>query len=450
MSVAQEIPAAHGAPRRGRSWPFELWLAAGVALPLCLAPLAGHVDDVDAQTYLVVARNIARSGHWFDLHFLPAVWPHFREHLPFGFWPAAVAIRVAGEGSVPMVYALFTAGAVAAAARLARTVAGEIAAVGAGLSLGLCESIWHYGGRPLLDPPLLLLTTLSCLAWCDGRQRRAAAWAALAVLVKGPHGLLPLLAVGGAEVLLERSPRALGRLLLACAVALVPAFVFLAADRFFGDGSWWRGYLVDQIGASLAGARRDGVTGPLFPLQVIAGRFWPGLPLVAVGALVALRRDAGQRRIALAVLLAIAAISLPTRKWGNHMYVTFPLLSVLAGVGAQGLLARGERFLPRVTLAASAAAVLFAVSGGGRLVLQPPCDFSSALAARLRKVGPRIGLVDADALAIAEIAAEYDLDVRPVPAPEPGMAAAAPLESPVRETFAETARGRSWKLLEPR
>ena len=430
--------------------PFEPLICLAIALPLCLAPLAGHVDDVDAQGYLVIARNIARTGRWLDPGFLPAVWPHFREHLPFGFWPAAAAMRLAGEWAVPFLYAAFSVGAVAASSRLARAIAGPAAALAAGVSLALCESIWHYSARLLLDPPLLLLTTLSCLAWCQGRRPRAAIWAALAVLVKGPYGLLPLLAVGGATLLLDRSARSARHLALVCMAALAPAFAFLVADRVWGDGSWWRGYLLDQVHASLAGERRDGVTGPFYPLRVIAGRFWPGLPFALLGGIMAVRDGKpAERKIALACLLGLAAISLPTRKWGNHMYVLFPLLAVLAGIGAKTLLERWERFLPRAGGAIAVAALLFALAGGGRLVLQPPCDFSTALASRLQRVGPRIVLVRGDFLALAELAAESGLEVWPAETPDTLLPAAVPLSYALPARFVETARGRAWKLLEP-
>src|SRR5918911_858402 len=108
------------------------WVCALVSCAALLAaPWRGHVDDFDAQIYTVVARNMARDRSWFDLRCLPSLRPVFREHLPFGFWPAAAAIRANGEW----------------------------AGVAAILLLGTCESIWQYGARLLLDAPLLLFAT---------------------------------------------------------------------------------------------------------------------------------------------------------------------------------------------------------------------------------------------------------------------------------------------------
>ena len=175
--------------------------AAGVALAcvllltsaLLVAPWKGHVDDVDAQVYQVVARNMVADGTWFDLRYLPDVWPRFREHLPFALWPAAATIRLFGEGAIDAVYALMTLATVWVTARIASRIAGPWAGVAAALALGTCESIWQYGGRLLLEPPLLLFATAAVGAALLPRPSwgRAALFSALSVLTKGPFGLLP-------------------------------------------------------------------------------------------------------------------------------------------------------------------------------------------------------------------------------------------------------------------
>jgi len=151
------------------------WVSALVACAALLAaPWRGHVDDFDAQLYRVVARNLARAHAWFDLRGLPTLHPVFREHLPFGFWPAAAAIRVGPERAIDPLYALMTLGAIAASGAIARRLAGDRAGVAAILLLGTCESIWQYGGRLLLDPPLLLFATASAGMALAGRWGWAA------------------------------------------------------------------------------------------------------------------------------------------------------------------------------------------------------------------------------------------------------------------------------------
>ncbi len=126
------------------------WIAAlAISAALIAAPWRGHVDDMDAQLYLVIARTMARERLWFDLQCLPGFYPHFREHLPFGFWPAIAAIRLFGEWAVGPVYGLFTLGAIVMSGRIARRIGGPWAGVAAMILLGTCESIWQYGGRLL-------------------------------------------------------------------------------------------------------------------------------------------------------------------------------------------------------------------------------------------------------------------------------------------------------------
>src|SRR2546428_3667522 len=177
------------------------WVSAlVVCAALLAAPWRGHVDDFDAQMYTVVARNMARDHSWFHLRCLPSLHPVFREHLPFGFWPAAAAIRAGLERAIDPLYALMTLGAIAVSGMIARRLAGDWAGVAAVLLLGTCESIWQYGGRLLLDPPLLLLATASAGMALAGRWGGAAVLGGLATLVKGPFGLLPLACVAAVRI----------------------------------------------------------------------------------------------------------------------------------------------------------------------------------------------------------------------------------------------------------
>src|SRR2546428_12055859 len=198
------------------------WVSAlVVCAALLAAPWRGHVDDFDAQMYTVVARNMARDHSWFDLRCLPSLHPVFREHLPFGFWPAAAAIRAGLERAIDPLYALMTLGAIAVSGMIARRLAGDWAGVAAVLLLGTCESIWQYGGRLLLDPPLLLLATAAAGAALAGRWGVAGVFGAVATLIKGPFGLLPLLCVA---IVRWRERRAA----LAVLGAMVPLAGFLA------------------------------------------------------------------------------------------------------------------------------------------------------------------------------------------------------------------------------
>jgi 4-amino-4-deoxy-L-arabinose transferase-like glycosyltransferase len=443
---------------RAARWASSLVLVATAAL--VAAPWRGHVDDVDAQIYLVVARHMAADRTWFDLRYLPDLWPRFREHLPFGLWPAAAAIRFAGEWAVGPVYALFTLGTVAVACRVTAALAGRWAGVAAALVLGTCESIWQYGGRPLLDPPLLFFATAAAAAVLLPRPRfvPAACCAAIAVLIKGPFGLVPLASCALARALVERSPRLLANGAAASAGAALPAAAVLLWDRFAGAGTWWHGYLEAQLAASASGARSDGIGAWWFPLSVVAGRFWPGMALVPL-ALWRTRRDPTVRILMLAGALSVALLTLPHRKWGNHAYVVFPLLAVLCGAAAAPW---AERLLARrVALSALGAAALAAwvasLAGAGRWVLQPPCIVSTEFAPALEAVPASAGVLVVsprlELLTIAELAAERGYRPRPAavlpdrPIPPVALARDGTLVPPAWQVVA---RARGWSLLRER
>jgi hypothetical protein len=365
---------------------------------------------MDAQMYLVIARNLAHDRSWFDLRFLPGWLPRFREHLPFGFWPAAATIRLLGEGWVPIIYGVLTLTAVAVGGSVAKKIGGPWAGVAAVLLLGTCESIWQYGARPLLEPPLLLFATAAAAAAFADRWGWAAVLGAVAVLIKGPFGMVPLGAVALARLPRWRGPAAV-------AAATLPLCLFLVLDP---AGGWRDGYLRNQLLASAGGARSDGVILWWFPVSVVVRRFWPGVPFLLLGLWLA-TRNVRMRPLALSCLLMIAMLCLPARKWGNHTYVAFPLLGALAGIAASQLLRMGRRPALAAGSVALAAvvAVGFFLSALGARVLRPPCVFSTALAPTLRLLAPCTPLLvvtrEPDLSAVSELAAEFHLHPRPAP-----------------------------------
>lgn len=392
--------------------------ARALALLACAAlvasPWFGHIDDFDAQIYLVVARNMARDHAWFALRYLPSVHPVFREHLPFGLWPAAAAIRLLGEWAVPMVYALFTLATVAAV--------GRVGGVLGMLLLGTCASIFQYGGRLLLDPPLLFFATAAAVAALEDRWDTAAVFAAIGVLVKGPFGLLPLFCVVVA--------RRRGFWTLPAAVA--PLGLFLLADP---AGGWRTHFLFDQLLASATGARADGVAAWWFPLAVVARRFWPGLPFALYGLR---KRDP----LAVACVLLVALLCLPARKWGNHAYVAFPMLAMLGGAAVNDV---RVRWLSPLT---AAGALVFCLGGFGARLLRPPCAFSTVLRVPLAALHGDVYVVSKLWDPWAELAAERDLVPWPVDRLSGGLRDAVVTDdTPVPDGWIVTARGGGFLLL---
>ncbi len=389
-----------------------LW-AALVFLGLTTATWWPHTDLGDSQLYQVVARHMVEDGSWTQLRYLPTVHPRFFEHLPFGFWPFALVIRLLGEGALRPLCAAFSLGTLLLTGTVARRAAGTWAGVTAMLVLAFPDGFFIRGGHPFLEPLLLLLATGAAVPLLLGVPRPrdwlvCGVLAAAACAVKGPFGLLPFAGAAVARALVERSWKVLVLGTLVGLAATVPTVFFLVLDA-----EWWEGYVRHQVLASATGERTDGQLSWFIPWRTVVSRFWPGLPLLAAGGVLALGRPAralrallpagtrdesGVRRSARVLLLAslfiLTALCLPGRKVWNHSLVAFPLLAMLVGVGVgpwlEARLASPERARrARRGLAMLALAVLGAsAAGAGRLLFPRPCPASGALAPVLTDVPP--------------------------------------------------------------
>ena len=467
MARASSIEPAEGLSPPGNSWPRLALTVLAVALAMLLSPLRGHIDDTDAQLYQVLARQMAASHSWLEPGRAPGSLVPFREHLPFGFWPLVAVVRLLGEGALFLPGLVFSLGTVLAVLVLGARLVSVRAGTAAALLLACTETFFMYGARARLDPQLILFALLAAAPALLGRLRgRGAATAiaagAVAALIKGPFGLVPLAAAGAARALLEAfpipHPRGFaGRILLrelsiaiACVLtALLPAVVFLLADKA-SAGTWWTGYVHGQLLASAEGLRHDGATDLLFPFSSIVGRFWPGLPLVLLGLAQALplpaslpdwlrgsaRSRGAARLLALTSLFALIALCLPVRKVWNHEQVIYPLLALLAGAAIDGLLGRLSRRAAQAIFAAiGVLACAFAVSGLGARILVPRCTGSLEFKEQLDALKPPDAFLlvssPTDWGTLASLAAEHPRSRPwPVAALPPGPALIGPRTEP--------------------
>ena len=370
------------------------------AAALLAAPWAGHIDDTDAQLYQVLARNMAAARSWLEPGLPPGSNLPFREHLPFGLWPYAATVRALGERALPVAGAAFSLLTVLVVMALAPGAGGLAAA----LVLATTETFFLYGGRPRLDPPLILFGTLGAVLVLQPRPSWALATlaASLGALIKGPFGVAPFACAAVARAISERSARTFLLGAAGTLLALAPAALFIS----LADPSWGDRYLHAQVLSSATGARTDGSTAWWAALASVGGRFWPGLPFALLAAF--RRRN---RTLALTCALLLIALSLPVRKVWNHELVAYPLLALLAGEWLAPHVHRWSRFLPVV----GAAALAFAASGLGSRLLPPPCVASRELAQLLPEAGTLVLVVSApmDWRTLVGLAAEQRLDPWP-------------------------------------
>jgi 4-amino-4-deoxy-L-arabinose transferase-like glycosyltransferase len=431
LSAAARAPAAAAGGSDRALLATVLALAAGLILPFALV----HLDDADGVVYAVVARHLAADGRLFDLRFLPEILPAFREHPPFFFWIWAGALRLVGPDALPLTGAALGLATVAVAFAAGRALLGARAAFLGCVALATIESFFRYQGRPRLDPPLTLLFTASVALLLAARGR--AAWlaagglaAGLGTLVKGPPALgapfaaaLALLALGRGREL--RSARAWA---VTGAATLLPAALFLGYDHLSLGGTWWRGYVRDQVLASVLGQRHDGAADRLYLLRSVLGRLGPWALLAGWGLVRAARERSTPRARASIALLAWAALviggyALAGRAWWHYAMPAYVPLALLAGAGLDALLGSGEaafRAARRVVAVAAALLLLTLPFGPARLVVNG-CSLGElpVLAAGRPPPGTGVALAtDRIALAEAGILADHaGLEAVPVLSP---------------------------------
>ncbi len=422
-----------------------------------------HNDDSDAGLYTVVARNMVRDGTWFDLAYTPNVHAHYREHLPFGLWPSAVTIKLVGERGLPWLSALWSLLTVALVADLGRRLGQANTGALAGLVLGTTEQFILNGAGHHLDPPLVFFALLAAAPVLVASKRSVAAWvlvtvaATLAVLIKGPFGLVPLVGAAVARAVLERDLRWLPWGAAATLVALVPTAGFLLHEHGLGS-DWWSGYVEAQLLASAVGTRNDGSTSLLFPLASIGTRFWPWLPFVALGLWQARRPDEHRsaRLVALWLVLCLVALMLPSRKLWHHVLIVFPGLALLVALGLTPLIQRPGRALLAGGMVIALAVLAF-VAFGPRGRAASCTDFAADLEALPAN---SVVLVGASPTAahwreIAVIAAELRLTpwlIDGLAASTEGLPATAQLALvpetwPIPSAWKEVRTARGWRLL---
>ncbi len=394
-----------------------------------VAPCLGHFDDTDAQLYEVVIRKMAESRSWLDPSYLNHLYPHFRDHLPFGFWPFVVARLSLGEHGPRFLAAAISLMVVIGVGLVGRRLMGDWPALAAMLVLASTETFFRYGAQTRLDGLVVLFGNAAAVPAILG-SRRAAHWfvaavsAALAVLVKGPFGLVPLVAAASARAIVDRSASALTRGVLVAVTASTPTLAFLLLDRSVLHAGWWGSYVHDQLLSSAVGMRTDGSLHWWFPFASVAGRFWPGMALLAAVPFALQRRGpacSNARLILVFCFLMLVELCMPARKVWNHELTAYPGLALLAGAALLPAASWFEKVRHRTwvalgTMAAAIVVVLFAPRIGAMLDGEP-CVGSREFARVFDHMGAGDPVLVVSAptswRTLASLAAERRLEPRP-------------------------------------
>jgi 4-amino-4-deoxy-L-arabinose transferase-like glycosyltransferase len=364
----------------------------------------------------------------------------YTEKPPLYYWAVATLAAPAGRvheraARLPSAVA-GVAAVVLTAAFGARLLGAQAGALGAALLLTSWEFAW-LARRAQFDVVLALFETLALVGFwrldrgLGGRAANAALMhgaMGLAVLTKGPVGMLVPLFVVAAWLAWERRLRDLRRALPlpALALSLGPGLAWLAAAVAAAPS----GFLSEAVGENVFGRFFSGTSHErpfyyyLYQLPVDAlpwTLLWPSVWLAARRQIFVPAADAA-RRSAWRFLLAwvgasLAFFSLSSGKRGLYLLPAFPALALLVADALRLVAAGGggtlPRWIPRLAAGVGAAAALGAVGlavarAAGEVAV--PVAFAAAVALgvaatalawrRLRAPVPRVAALVAGALAI--------------------------------------------------
>ncbi len=307
------------------------------------------------------AREMLADGHW--------IVPHVNGTLttdkpPLFFWVVAGVSLPAGEvtsWTARLPSALASLASVALTMRLAGRLLGAASGPLAGAVLATTYLFWDKARSAQIDALLSLLVLGTVYAFVRVREEAWGAarggaifWgcAALAVLAKGPVGLLLPLGVAAAVSALDRDARPWRRLVPwwgpLLFAGLVGSWVALAHGR---DGySVWAALREHFFERAARGMHH--VQPPWYYAQVLPAHLLPWTGVVLGGAVVAARRRDATARLLLGWAgFVVLFFSISTEKRGLYVLPAYPAFAMLAAAFARR--AEGEDRGARSWLAAA-------------------------------------------------------------------------------------------------
>lgn len=376
MSLA--LPAEPSqASIRARRWAASgLWLDLLALGSLVLAAAAILIWRYDAWPLQLwdESRNannaleIALHGHWLVPTFggLP---DHWNTKPPLLIWLMAAGMKL----GLPPLLAIRLPSWIAAFSVLTMVWSAlrfglkdrTAAAIGGALLLASLAYVGAHAARTGDFDALesLFVTGYVLCGWRVFEDRRRLAWlaatagfAVLAVLTKGVAGLLAAPGLLALALLRWRIALALVRdarvwAMAAAALGLCAGY-YLLRERL--DPGYLRAVLANEIGGRFSAVTENHKGAWYYYLQVLAGGFEPGLPLLVCVVATLRGGDAQRRGLALAGLLSGLSLLLVLSSAQSKLdwYVTpmIPLFALAAATGAADVLARAGRIAPRARL----------------------------------------------------------------------------------------------------
>ncbi len=359
--ISPVLPSGRADRGRGAATLLLLLLLSGILFFFRLG--TPGLFDADEPAYAQAAREMQETGDWITPRFNGQ--PRFDKPALF-YWLILLSYRLFGvtEFAVRFWSALAAVLLVLTVAWGARRWLGPPADLYAGLAFMLNGLTALLARAAVTDMLLTLLVTLAILAGVaalsvplqTSKRWAAAGWAAvgLAVLVKGPVGLvIPALALGGMVLLLREVRTGLVRLCPWQGAVVFAAITFPWYGLVLAANGWAfvEGFIVKHHVTRYAGVISSHA-GPLWfylPVALIGFFPWSGLlprALWLSGALARRRevRDPADRLLVACLCWAAGVFlffSFAGTKLPSYLFPAFPALALL--VGAAGFSPTGSR-----------------------------------------------------------------------------------------------------------
>jgi 4-amino-4-deoxy-L-arabinose transferase-like glycosyltransferase len=306
---------------------------------------------------------------------------------PFFHWLAALAARAGvtpAELAMRLPSIVLAAGALALVAARTAAAHGPAAGVLAAAVLGSSLEWLRAATASRVDMTLTACVLVAILCWHAGGRlgvRIGYLAAALAVLTKGPVGLVLPVLVAGADALAARDPARLRRLADLPGAALAGAVVigwYLLAWQSGGAAFVERQVLHENLVRFAGGRHAAHAHGPLYYLPALAAGFFPwtfALPGV-IGQLWRRRTEADRFHLVW-IAAVVVFYSLASGKRAVYVLPAYPPLAILTAQAVAAGLGRPPGARARAGLLAMAAvlgalAVAVALGWHERLAAIPP------------------------------------------------------------------------------
>jgi 4-amino-4-deoxy-L-arabinose transferase-like glycosyltransferase len=361
--------------------------------------------EPDEGRYAEIAREMLVSGDYVTPR---DDWVRYFEKPPLVYWTTAAAIRLLGrnENAVRLPIALASIAQIALTEVLAESMFGAAGGVCAAICLALSPLFFGFSRFLTLDPILAMFVTAALASFYAATRKptlsagrnwlyRAALFAALGTLTKGPVALILSGATGLVYLLIEGRGRELAQVpWLGC--GLIVAAVNLP---WFAAVSWrnpgFLSFFFIHEHLQRYAVSNEHEWGPYFFVVVVAVGLWPWIcfipiairemfwpapdrPAVAaahnpVGALEVPREDQAAgvnrdevRRSLRFVLIWFSVVfvffSIPRSKLGSYILPGIPAAAVLAGYGVSRLPRIDPRRVSRILATTAAIDVIVAVA----------------------------------------------------------------------------------------